>query len=167
MENFAQDQLDIRIWSNELPFPNPRNPFVQAGASATDFGEIPPSLPFTNPSAFPDPFDQPGSSFTDLGEVPHAPFPNPFDPAGAASTDSLCSKSSIDGGVDQLEESCRFFPLSTILKATNDFDDALVVGTGGFGKVYKAIIDDGTFVAIKRLNAESNQGAEVAFEAPA
>ncbi|KAI8571244.1 hypothetical protein RHMOL_Rhmol01G0104400 [Rhododendron molle] len=161
MENFAQqDLLDIRISDNEFPFPNPRNPFVQAGASATDFGEIPPSFPFTYPSAFPDPFDQPGSSFTDLGEVPHAPFPNPFDPAGAASTDSLCSKSSIDGGVDQLEESCRFFPLSTILKATNDFDDALVVGTGGFGKVYKAIIDDGTVVAIKRLNAESNQGAE-------
>ncbi|KAF7154549.1 hypothetical protein RHSIM_Rhsim01G0108100 [Rhododendron simsii] len=69
-------------------------------------------------------------------------------------------ENAIDGGVDQLEESCPFFPLSKILKATNDFDDALVVGTGGFGKVYKAIIDDGTVVAIKRLNAESNQGAE-------
>ncbi|KAG5564870.1 hypothetical protein RHGRI_000910 [Rhododendron griersonianum] len=164
MENFAQqDPLAIRISGNELPFPNPRNPFVQAGASATDFGEIPPSLPFPNPSAFPDPFDQAGPSFAYLGEVPHAPFPNPFDQAGATSTDSICSKSwenAIDGGVDQLEESCRFFPLSTILKATNDFDDALVVGTGGFGKVYKAIIDDGTVVAIKRLNAESNQGAE-------
>ncbi|KAF7151578.1 hypothetical protein RHSIM_Rhsim02G0062900 [Rhododendron simsii] len=47
--------------------------------------------------------------------------------------------------------------------ATKDFDDALVVGTGGFGKVYKGIIDDGattTVVAIKRLNAESTQGAE-------
>ncbi|XP_058217548.1 probable serine/threonine-protein kinase PBL22 [Rhododendron vialii] len=161
MENFAQDLLfdhsqdllNIRISGHELPFPNPRNPFVEAGASATDFGEIPP-LPFSNPSAFPDP---------DMGEVPHAPFPNPFDQAGAASTDSLCLKSwenAIDGGVDKLEESCRFFPLSTILKATNDFDDALVVGIGGFGKVYKAIIDDGTVVAIKRLNAESNQGAE-------
>ncbi|KAG5564872.1 hypothetical protein RHGRI_000912 [Rhododendron griersonianum] len=94
MENFEQDPLAIRISGNELPFPNPRNPFAQAGASG------------------------------------------------------------------QLEESCPFFPLSKILKATNDFDDALVVGTGGFGKVYKAIIDDGTVVAIKRLNAESNQGAE-------
>ncbi|KAF7112300.1 hypothetical protein RHSIM_RhsimUnG0243600 [Rhododendron simsii] len=64
------------------------------------------------------------------------------------------------GASGQLEESCPFFPLSKILKATNDFDDALVVGTGGFGKVYKAIIDDGAVVAIKRLNAESNQGAE-------
>ncbi|KAF7151060.1 hypothetical protein RHSIM_Rhsim02G0065900 [Rhododendron simsii] len=64
----------------------------------------------------------------------------------------------LDGGVDQF---CPFIPLSKILKATNDFDEKLVIGTGGFGKVYKAIIDDGattTVAAIKRLNAESNQG---------
>ncbi|KAG5512857.1 hypothetical protein RHGRI_038683 [Rhododendron griersonianum] len=99
------------------------------------------------------PFVQAGALSTDLGEIPYAsPFPTPFDQAGA-----------IDGGVDQLKESCRFIPLCQILKATNDFDDALVVGTGGFGKVYKANIDDGattTVVAIKRLSAVSNQGAE-------
>ncbi|KAG5512847.1 hypothetical protein RHGRI_038674 [Rhododendron griersonianum] len=92
------------------------------------------------------PFVQAGALSTDLGEK------NPFDQAGG-----------IDGGVDQLKESCRFIPLCQILKATNDFDDALVVGTGGFGKVYKANIDDGattTVVAIKRLSAVSNQGAE-------
>ncbi|KAF7151130.1 hypothetical protein RHSIM_Rhsim02G0063900 [Rhododendron simsii] len=88
-------------------------------------------------------------------------FRNPFDQAGAtSSTDSLSLKSweiALDGGVDQF---CPFIPLSEILKATNDFDEALVIGTGGFGKVYKAIIDDGattTVAAIKRLNAESNQ----------
>ncbi|XP_058214187.1 serine/threonine-protein kinase ssp1-like [Rhododendron vialii] len=99
------------------------------------------------------PFVQAGALSTDLGEIPHAsPFPTPFDQAGA-----------IDGGVDQLKDSCRFIPLCQILKATNDFDDALVIGTGGFGKVYKANIDDGattTIVAIKRLSAVSNQGAE-------
>ncbi|KAG5512874.1 hypothetical protein RHGRI_038698 [Rhododendron griersonianum] len=99
------------------------------------------------------PFVQAGALSTDLGEIPHAsPFPTPFDQAGG-----------IDGGVDQLKESCRFIPLCQILKATNDFDDALVVGTGGFGKVYEANIDDGattTVVAIKRLSAVSNQGTE-------
>ncbi|XP_058214203.1 putative receptor-like protein kinase At5g39000 [Rhododendron vialii] len=99
------------------------------------------------------PFVQAGALSTDLGEIPHAsPFPTPFDQAGA-----------IDGGVDQLKDSCRFIPLCQILKATNDFDDALVIGTGGFGKVYEANIDDGattTVVAIKRLSAVSNQGAE-------
>ncbi|KAG5547261.1 hypothetical protein RHGRI_013062 [Rhododendron griersonianum] len=98
------------------------------------------------------PFVQAGALSTDLGEIPRAsPFPNPFDQAGA-----------IDGGVDQLKDSYRFIPLCHILKATNDFDDALVTGTGGFGKVYKANIDDGattTVVAIKRLSANSRQGA--------
>ncbi|KAF7143382.1 hypothetical protein RHSIM_Rhsim05G0033800 [Rhododendron simsii] len=99
------------------------------------------------------PFVQAGALSTDLGEIPHPSlFPTPFDQAGA-----------IDGVMDQLEECWTFIPLCRILKATNDFDDALVIGAGGFGKVYKANIDDGattTVVAIKRLSAMSNQGAE-------
>ncbi|GFY82568.1 malectin/receptor-like protein kinase family protein [Actinidia rufa] len=60
------------------------------------------------------------------------------------------------------EELCRCFSLSEILTATNNFDDASVIGIGGFGKVYKGSIDNnGTItVAIKRLKDESKQGAK-------
>ncbi|KAF7129173.1 hypothetical protein RHSIM_Rhsim10G0052600 [Rhododendron simsii] len=71
------------------------------------------------------------------------------------------SGSTTTNGVHQSEESSRCFSLAEIQLATNNFDDALVVGRGGFGKVYKGFIDDGaTVVAVKRLNAESKQGAK-------
>ncbi|KAM7469390.1 hypothetical protein LguiA_007573 [Lonicera macranthoides] len=58
------------------------------------------------------------------------------------------------------EQLCRHFSLAHILLATNNFDDALIIGHGGFGKVYKGVIDDGTVtVAIKRLSITSKQGA--------
>ncbi|KAG5560741.1 hypothetical protein RHGRI_003920 [Rhododendron griersonianum] len=101
-----------------------------------------------------------------MGETLHAlMYPDHSNQAGVSSIDSPHGESehAIDDGAVKLEKSCRFFPLHEILIATKDFDDALVVGTGGFGKVYKGIIDDGTtttVVAIKRLNAESTQGAE-------
>ncbi|KAF7149644.1 hypothetical protein RHSIM_Rhsim02G0075500 [Rhododendron simsii] len=66
----------------------------------------------------------------------------------------------IDVGVIEFEGTCRSFSLDEVLIATNNFDDALVIGNGGFGKVYKGFIDDSaTMVAIKRLNAKSKQGA--------
>ncbi|KAK2990834.1 hypothetical protein RJ640_025891, partial [Escallonia rubra] len=71
----------------------------------------------------------------------------------------------LEGGVRTLEkmmpeELCRRFSLAEIQTATQDFDDALVIGEGGFGKVYKGVIDNVAItVAIKRLNSLSNQGA--------
>ncbi|KAG1362385.1 putative receptor-like protein kinase [Cocos nucifera] len=42
--------------------------------------------------------------------------------------------------------------------ATNDFDERFVIGTGGFGKVYRGVLSDGTIVAVKRGMQGSKQG---------
>ncbi|ESQ47124.1 hypothetical protein EUTSA_v10027636mg [Eutrema salsugineum] len=56
---------------------------------------------------------------------------------------------------------CRRFSIVEIKAATNDFEEKLVVGVGGFGTVYKGRIDGGaTLVAVKRLEISSNQGAK-------
>ncbi|XP_027927214.1 receptor-like protein kinase FERONIA [Vigna unguiculata] len=54
---------------------------------------------------------------------------------------------------------CRHFSVAEIRAATNNFDEQMVVGVGGFGNVYKGYIDDGsTCVAVKRLKRGSRQG---------
>ncbi|KAK4347405.1 hypothetical protein RND71_033744 [Anisodus tanguticus] len=52
----------------------------------------------------------------------------------------------------------RRFTLAEIKAATNNFDESLVIGVGGFGKVFTAELDDGTLAAIKRANPQSQQG---------
>ncbi|XP_057771172.1 putative receptor-like protein kinase At5g39000 [Salvia miltiorrhiza] len=55
---------------------------------------------------------------------------------------------------------CRRFSLAEFQLATRNFNGGLVIGRGGFGKVYKGLIDNGqTTVAVKRLKLSSRQGA--------
>ncbi|CAN4113611.1 unnamed protein product [Withania somnifera] len=53
---------------------------------------------------------------------------------------------------------CRYFSLAEIKQATKNFDESHVIGVGGFGKVYKGVIDGDMKVAIKRSNPSSEQG---------
>ncbi|KAI3755818.1 hypothetical protein L1987_55625 [Smallanthus sonchifolius] len=52
----------------------------------------------------------------------------------------------------------RNFSFQEILVATNKFDESLLLGVGGFGRVYKGTMEDETRVAVKRGNPRSEQG---------
>ena len=44
-----------------------------------------------------------------------------------------------------------------IVRATDDFNDKYIVGRGGYGKVYKAQLQDGQIVAVKKLHQSEEQ----------
>ncbi|KAL0916886.1 hypothetical protein M5K25_014437 [Dendrobium thyrsiflorum] len=47
--------------------------------------------------------------------------------------------------------------INDLLRATNNFDQANIIGCGGFGLVYKAYLPDGTKAAIKKLTGDCGQ----------
>jgi serine/threonine protein kinase len=50
------------------------------------------------------------------------------------------------------------FTYGEMAAATNSFDISTQIGQGGYGKVYKGSLADGTVVAIKRAQEGSLQG---------
>ncbi|KAJ7946997.1 Receptor-like kinase [Quillaja saponaria] len=58
----------------------------------------------------------------------------------------------------------RRFSLRELLVATDNFSNKNILGKGGFGKVYKGRLTDGSLVAIKRLKEERTQGGELQFQ---
>ncbi|PNY15829.1 receptor-like serine/threonine-protein kinase ALE2-like protein [Trifolium pratense] len=54
--------------------------------------------------------------------------------------------------------STRFIPYEDLREATNNFEPASILGEGGFGRVLKGVLNDGTAVAIKRLTSGGQQG---------
>nr|XP_043631401.1 receptor-like protein kinase THESEUS 1 [Erigeron canadensis] len=52
----------------------------------------------------------------------------------------------------------QMISFSEVREATRNFDKSLVLGAGGFGKVYKGVLENGLVVAVKRGNPQSQQG---------
>ncbi|KAI3705548.1 hypothetical protein L1987_75787 [Smallanthus sonchifolius] len=67
--------------------------------------------------------------------------------------DSLC-----DGPKEDID--LPSFSLSTIAKSTSNFSIANKLGQGGFGPVYKGVLEDGREIAVKRLSKYSRQGLD-------
>ena len=44
--------------------------------------------------------------------------------------------------------------ITEILKATDNFNQANIIGCGGFGLVYKATLENGTTLAVKKLSGD-------------
>nr|XP_011461990.1 PREDICTED: G-type lectin S-receptor-like serine/threonine-protein kinase At1g11410 [Fragaria vesca subsp. vesca] len=61
---------------------------------------------------------------------------------------------------DNTNSDLPFFNLTIIGAATNNFSVENMIGTGGFGSVYKGTLSNGTEIAVKRLSENSGQGIQ-------
>ncbi|KAK1266716.1 putative receptor-like protein kinase [Acorus gramineus] len=59
----------------------------------------------------------------------------------------------------------RFLSQLELTRATNNFDEANLLGVGSFGSVYIGQLEDGTITAVKVLNFGSSERASKKFEA--
>ncbi|KAL6909520.1 hypothetical protein ACP4OV_001801 [Aristida adscensionis] len=57
----------------------------------------------------------------------------------------------------------KMFVCQELETATDYFSEKNVIGQGGFGKVYKGTLPDGTVIAVKRLTDYKSPGGEAAF----
>lgn len=62
------------------------------------------------------------------------------------------------GGSFAHPTSTRFLAYEELKEATNNFEHSSILGEGGFGRVFKGVLSDGTQVAIKRLSTGGQQG---------
>ncbi|KAH9543506.1 hypothetical protein CY35_13G068700 [Sphagnum magellanicum] len=58
----------------------------------------------------------------------------------------------------------KCFSLRELQVATDNFNNRNILGRGGFGKVYKGRLADGSLVAVKRLKEERSPGGELQFQ---
>ncbi|CAI8613319.1 unnamed protein product [Vicia faba] len=66
--------------------------------------------------------------------------------------------------VSMFEKSISKMSLSDLMKATNNFSKSNVIGTGRSGTVYKAVLEDGTSLMVKRLLESQHSEQEFTAE---
>uniref|UniRef100_A0A5B7A4J2 Protein kinase domain-containing protein n=2 Tax=Davidia involucrata TaxID=16924 RepID=A0A5B7A4J2_DAVIN len=83
-------------------------------------------------------------------------------PLHAGDTSFMTSKNSLGSRKTNFYSSTmglgRYFSFAELQEATKNWDPNAVIGVGGFGNVYIAEIDEGTKIAVKRGNPQSEQG---------
>ncbi|CAF2032891.1 hypothetical protein Bca4012_081132 [Brassica carinata] len=68
------------------------------------------------------------------------------------------AKEALSINLAAFEKPLRKLTFADLLQATNGFHNDTMIGSGGFGDVYKAVLKDGSAVAIKKLIHVSGQG---------
>lgn len=89
---------------------------------------------------------------TDIIHMPRKPIVTPGSRTASASTLLVSSMQSFAG-------SAKTFNIKDIERATANFDASRILGEGGFGLVYRGILDDGRKVAVKVLKRDDQHGS--------
>ncbi|XP_010242051.1 PREDICTED: serine/threonine-protein kinase-like protein CCR4 [Nelumbo nucifera] len=98
--------------------------------------------------------DEPGPGATPAAGPSQRQTPDPQPPPTSPSFDKRLSKLLSMGPAGSIEE----FSLQVLNQATDNFSEEFKIGSGSFGAVYRATLEDGREVAIKRaeLSASSS-----------
>nr|GEZ19314.1 G-type lectin S-receptor-like serine/threonine-protein kinase At4g27290 isoform X2 [Tanacetum cinerariifolium] len=76
------------------------------------------------------------------------------------------SESNVAGGLSRASKNqdeafeLLVFRFSIIATATSSFSSNNILGSGGFGPVYKGVLEEGLEIAVKRLSKSSSQGVD-------